>query len=71
MSPFEIAAILAMTVYAIYKQTVVSKVSAQGRFKMAVIYAVIGVAVGGFMLPKGPLGWGLLVSGLALSAASE
>lgn len=69
MSPFEIAAILAMTVYAIYKQTVVSKVSAQGRFKMAVIYAVIGVAVGGFMLPKGPLGWGLLVFGLALSAA--
>ena len=35
---------------------------------MAIIYAVIGVAVGGFMLPAGAVGWGLLVFSLALSA---
>lgn len=68
MSPIEIIAILAMTAYAIYKQTIVSEVRDSGRFKLAVIYAVIGIAVGGFMLPNRALGWGLLAISLALSA---
>ncbi len=68
MSPIEIAAILAMTAYAIYQQTITREVTAKGRFKMAVIYTVIGVAVGGFMLPAGALGWGLLFLSLAVSA---
>lgn len=69
MSPIEIIAILAMTAYAIYKQTVVSELLGPGRFKLAVIYAVVGAVVGGFALPQSVLGWALLVLGLVLSAA--
>ena len=68
MTPFQIVAILAMTAYAIYKQTVVSEVTASGRFKMAVIYGVIGLALGGFDLPSGFWGIAMLVFSLALSA---
>lgn len=69
MSPIEIVAILAMTGYAIYTQTKVSEITGGGaRFKMAVIYAIVGLAVGGFDLPSGVWGWAMLVFGLALSA---
>ena len=68
MSPIEMVAILAMTAYAIYKQTVTTEVSTQGRFRMALVYGVVGVVVGGFTLPVGALGWGMLALSLALSA---
>ena len=68
MSPIEIIAMVAMTAYAVYKQTITSEVSAHRRFTMAILYTVIGVAVGGFTLPAGALGWGLLIFSLALSA---
>jgi hypothetical protein len=68
MSPTEILIILAMVGYAIYKQTQVAEVKAGGRFKLAIIYAVVGIAVGGFALPHGPAAIGLLVLSLALSA---
>lgn len=68
MSPIEIVAIVAMTVYAIYQQTVVNEVKTGGRFKLAIIYAVVGVAVGGFMLPNGSWGWVLLAVSLVVSA---
>ncbi len=70
MSPIEIVAIVAMTGYAIYKQTVVSVVATSNqRFKLAIIYGIIGLVAGGFALPHGLAGYGLLVGGLALSAA--
>ena len=70
MSPIEIVAIVAMTGYAIYKQTVVSVVATSNqRFKLAIIYGIIGLVAGGFALPHGVAGYGLLVGGLALSAA--
>ena len=70
MSPIEIVAIVAMTGYAIYKQTVVSVVATSNqRFKLAIIYGIIGLIAGGFALPHGWAGYGLLVGGLALSAA--
>jgi len=68
MSPIEIVAILAMTGYAIYTQTKVSTVATNARFKLAIIYGIVGLAVGGFALPHGLAGYGLLVAGLALSA---
>lgn len=68
MSPIEIVALLAMTGYALYRQTVVTEAKGRGRFTIAIVYGCVAVAVGGFMLPSGGLGWTLLVLSLALSA---
>jgi hypothetical protein len=67
MSPLEILAILALTAWAIYKQTAVAEVSGRSRFKMAIIYAAAGIAIGGFDLPSGAVGWTMIAAGLALS----
>lgn len=67
MSPLEIVAIIALTTWAIYKQTIVAEVTAGSRFKTAVIYGVVGLAVGGFDLPAGLAGWTMIVIGLGLS----
>lgn len=68
MSPLEIVAILAVTAYAVWRQTQVNEVKRQGRFKLALVYAGIGLAVGGFALPQGALGYGILTASLLLSA---
>jgi hypothetical protein len=44
----EILAILALTIYAIYRQTRVDEIVGKTRFKMAIIYGIVGVCVGGF-----------------------
>ena len=67
MSPIEIAALLALTGYAIYRQTQRHEVVGRTRFKMAIIYAVVGLAVGGFSRPDSLAEVLLLVGGLALS----
>ena len=67
MSPIEILALLAMTGYAIYRQTQRHEVIGSSRFKLAVIYAVVGLAVGGFSRPDTAAEWGLLVASLVLS----
>jgi hypothetical protein len=46
MSITEIIAIIALVGYAIYKQTRVHEVTGQNRFKLATIYAVVGVCIG-------------------------
>jgi hypothetical protein len=51
MSPIEIAVLLALTGYAIYRQTQRHEVVGSGRFKLAIIYAVIGLVVGGMHAP--------------------
>jgi hypothetical protein len=68
MSPIEIVALLALTGYAVYKQTQRRQVTGSGRFKLAIIYAIVGLAVGGFSRPDTPAEWALLVGSLALSA---
>lgn len=68
MSPLEIIAILALSAWAIYKQTVVAEVSTTlTRFKMAGIYAAVGLAIGGFNQPTGAAGWTMIAVGLSLS----
>lgn len=68
MSPVEVVAILALTAWAVYRQTVVSEVTFSGaRFTMAGIYAAVGLAVGGFDTPSGVAGWTMIIVGLALS----
>jgi hypothetical protein len=67
MSPLAIFALLALTGYAIYRQSQRHEVLAQGRFKVAVIYAVAGLLVGGFSRPDSAAEWTLLLTSIALS----
>ncbi len=68
MSPLDLAVLLALVCWAIYKQTRVAEVSSgPGRFTMAGIYVVLGLALGGFDLPKGGSGIALIALGLVLS----
>ncbi|GGL98340.1 DUF1453 domain-containing protein [Nakamurella endophytica] len=67
MSPLDLVAIVALVGYAVYKQTQVSEVTERGRFKLALIYGIVGLAVGGFNLPSGVGGWSMLAGSLALS----
>jgi hypothetical protein len=67
MSITEIAIILAMVGYAVYKQTQVGEVRGAGRFKLAIIYAIVGICVGGFAMPHTVAAVSLLALGLALS----
>ena len=46
MSPTEIILLLALTGYAIYRQTQRHEVVGSGRFTMAIIYGIVGLAVG-------------------------
>jgi ACR3 family arsenite efflux pump ArsB len=67
MSPLAILVLLALTGYAIYRQSQRHEVLAHGRFKMAVIYAVAGLLVGGFSQPDNTAEWSLLLISIVLS----
>ena len=67
MSPLAIVALFVLTGYAIDRQSHRHEVTAQGRFKMAIIYAVAGLVVGGFSQPNGAAEWGLLIISIVLS----
>jgi hypothetical protein len=69
MSPLALLTLLALTCYAIYRQSQRHDVVAQGRFKMAVIYGVVALAVGGFSRPDTAAEWGLLAVSIVLSVA--
>jgi hypothetical protein len=65
----EILILVAMIGYAIYRQTQRHEVVGSSRFKLAIIYAIVGVIVGGFSHPDSGAEWGLLAASLALSVA--
>jgi hypothetical protein len=68
MSPLDLIILLALVGWAIYKQSQVAEVrTGLGRFTMALLYAAMGLVVGGFALPKNLLGLGMIVVGLLLS----
>ena len=67
MSPIEITALLALVGFAIYRQSRRHEVTGRARFTLAALYAVAGIAVGGFALPHTPPAVLLLVGSLALS----
>ncbi len=67
MSPVEIVAILAMVGYAIYRQSQVSPVVGPGRFKLAIIYGIVGLVVGGFAVPHGAAAVSILTVSVLLS----
>lgn len=68
MSPIEILILVAMVGYAIYQQTRKHQVVGNKRFKLAIIYAVIGLVVGGLNKPTNTA-VALLVASIALSIA--
>jgi hypothetical protein len=65
----EILILVAMIGYAIYRQTQRHEVVGSSRFTLAIIYAVVGLAVGGFSRPDSAAEWGLLAASLVLSVA--
>ena len=67
MSPIEITALLALVGFAIYRQSRRHEVVGSSRFKLAAIYAVVGVVIGGFTRPHTLTEVLLLVGSLALS----
>ena len=67
MSPIEIVALLALVGYAVYQQTRQHEVIGSARFKLAIIYAVAGVVIGGFSRPHSLAEVLVLVGSLALS----
>lgn len=69
MQPLQMVIILAMVIYAIYRQTRVSPAGGPGRFRLALIYGAVGVGsllLSGWALPQG-IGWAFLAAGIALS----
>jgi hypothetical protein len=67
MSPLAIVALLALTGYAVYRQSQRHEITGKGRFKLAIIYAIVGLVVGGFSQPNSAAEWWLLIASLALS----
>ncbi len=59
--------ILAMVGYAVYKQSQRHEVVGSSRFKLAIIYGVVGIAIGGYHVPPNGLAWLFLGLSIALS----
>jgi len=67
VTPGELLMILALTGCAVYQQTRRHEVVGRTRFKLAIIYLIIGLVSGGFNLPPNALSVLFLVISLALS----
>lgn len=67
MTPTQIAILIAMMAYAIYMQTKRHEVIGESRFKLAIIYGIVGLVMGGLNLPDQPFEIGFLVVGLLMS----
>jgi surface polysaccharide O-acyltransferase-like enzyme len=59
--------ILAMVGYAIYRQSQRHEVVGSSRFKLAIIYGIVGIAIGGYHVPTNGLAWLFLAISVALS----
>lgn len=67
MSLMQITILVALSIYAVYRQTIRHAVHGQSRFKLAAIYIAVGLVAGGFHLPASPLAWTLLAASILLS----
>ncbi|MET0865345.1 MAG: DUF1453 domain-containing protein [Nakamurella sp.] len=63
----QIVILVALIGYAIYRQSHRHEVIGGSRFKLAIIYGIVGLVVGGFAVPAGPWAVGFLVASIALS----
>ena len=69
MTLFQITILLALTIYAIYRQSIRHQVVGHTRFKLAAIYCGIGLVAGGFEIPPDGWAWVALAAGILVSAA--
>lgn len=67
MTPGELLVIVALVGYAVYRQSQDHVLVGSQRFKLAIIYAVVGLVIGGFNLPHAALSWVFLVVSVLLS----
>ncbi|OWF76970.1 hypothetical protein B4900_17750 [Yersinia rohdei] len=68
MTPVQILIILALTLFALYRQSISHEVSlGPARFKWVWIYGVVGLLVGGTYMPTTITSWSVLGSGVLFS----
>jgi hypothetical protein len=67
VSFIEVVSIAILLLYAVYRQTHVAEVKDRGRFTLAIVYAVVGVCVGGFTDPHRLASVVLLAASILLS----
>ncbi|WP_312774986.1 hypothetical protein [Atlantibacter hermannii] len=70
MTTTQILMLIALTAWSVYKQTIRSEVRELGRFKMAKIYAIVGLIIGGFYLPTDAIAWATVVLSVGASAVT-
>lgn len=68
MTATQILMLIALTCWSVYKQTIRTEVNGKGRFKMAKIYGIVGLVVGGFYLPTDAIAWTTVVLSVGASA---
>jgi hypothetical protein len=68
MTPGQILILAALCIFAVYRQSRRSEVNGASRFKLALIYAAIGIVAGGFHAPSGASSWAFVLCSFALSA---
>ncbi|MDV7021464.1 hypothetical protein R4P48_02060 [Atlantibacter subterranea] len=68
MTATQILMLIALTCWSVYKQTIRTEVNGKGRFKMAKIYGIVGLVVGGFYLPTDAIAWATVVLSVGASA---
>lgn len=68
MTTTQILILIALTCWSVYKQTIRTEVHGQGRFKMAKIYGIVGLVIGGFYLPADAIAWATVVISVGASA---
>ena len=69
MSWVVLLVVLVLVAIGVARPTVRREVVGSNRFQLAVVFAVIGILIGGLRPSSTLLGWGLLVLGLALGLA--
>lgn len=69
MTPTEIVLIVVLVAYAIYRQSERHEIVGNTRFKLAIVYGVVGLVVGGLHVPDQPAEYALLAISIVLSVA--
>lgn len=68
MTTTQILMLIALTCWSVYKQTIRTEVRGNGRFKLAKIYGIAGLVIGGFYLPTDAIAWVTVVVSMGASA---
>ncbi|WP_312072965.1 hypothetical protein [Atlantibacter sp.] len=68
MTTTQILVLIALICWSLYKQTIRNEVRGQRRFKMAIIYGIVGLIVGGFYLPTDAIAWACVTGSIGASA---